>query len=137
MTRPKALIAAVVVLLAGLGVRAATAGVFAKYAGVALYAVLVYVLVLVVAPRIRPAMSAGISLACCWAVEFFQLTSIPADLSSRSTIARLVLGSTFNTPDLLWYTVGVAAAYLVHAWAVRPAVGGRPGVPRPGGAARS
>ncbi|MEV6970522.1 DUF2809 domain-containing protein [Hamadaea sp. NPDC051192] len=137
MTRPKALIAAVVVLLAGLGVRAVTDGVFAKYAGVALYAVLVYVLVLVVAPRIRPSMSAGISLAFCWAVEFFQLTPIPADLSSRSTMVRLVLGSTFNPPDLLWYAVGAAAAYLVHAWAVRPAAGGRPGVPRPGGAARS
>src|SRR6266508_1863044 len=41
-------VAALVVLGAGLGVRAVTGGVFAKYAGVALYATFVATLVLVV-----------------------------------------------------------------------------------------
>ncbi|NUO55463.1 MAG: DUF2809 domain-containing protein [Hamadaea sp.] len=131
------MLAAVVVLLAGLGVRAFTGGVFAKYAGVALYAVLVYVLVLVVAPRLRPLPSAAIALAFCWAVEFFQLSPIPAELSERSTLARLILGSTFNAPDLLWYAVGVAVAYVVHAAVTRRGGGDPRGVPRRAAAARS
>jgi len=112
VTRAKALLAALIVLLAGLGVRAFTGGVFAKYAGVALYAALVYTLVLLVVPRIRPLAGAAIALAFCWAVEFFQLTPIPADLSSRSVLARLVLGSTFNAPDLFWYAVGVGVGFV-------------------------
>ncbi|WP_158791063.1 DUF2809 domain-containing protein, partial [Streptomyces sp. NRRL WC-3549] len=40
---------------------------------------------------------------------------LPAELSRHSTAARLVLGSTFNAPDLLWYAVGAASACAVHA----------------------
>ncbi|NUT21165.1 MAG: DUF2809 domain-containing protein [Hamadaea sp.] len=137
MTRTRAAVAGVVVLLLGLGVRAFTAGAFAKYAGVALYAVLVYFLVLVVAPRVRPLTAAVVALGFCWAVEFFQLTPIPAELSDRSTVARLVLGSTFNAPDLLWYAVGIGLAALLHRSVVRRGGGGLRGVPRQGGAARS
>jgi hypothetical protein len=105
---------AVVILAAGLGVRAVAGGPFAKYAGVALYAALVYALAVVLAPRLRPGVVAALALAFCWAVELAQLTPWPARLSARSTAARLVLGSTFNPPDLLWYAVGVAAMLALH-----------------------
>ena len=114
MIRLPALASAVVVLAAGLAVRAFTDGAFAKYAGVALYAALIYTLVVGVAPRIRPLVAAGIALAFCWAVEFAQLSTVPAALSERSIVARLVLGSTFNTPDLLWYAIGIAAVGAAH-----------------------
>jgi Protein of unknown function (DUF2809) len=106
--------AAVVILAAGLGVRAGAGGAFAKYAGVSLYAALVYALVVVVAPRLRASVVAAVALAFCWAVELAQLTPWPARLSARSTAARLVLGSTFNPPDLVWYAVGVAAMLALH-----------------------
>ncbi|GFM98691.1 hypothetical protein Sfulv_35020 [Streptomyces fulvorobeus] len=70
-------------------------------------------------------MAAGIALAFSWAVEFTQLTDVPAELAARSTAARLVLGSTFNAPDLFWYGVGAAAAGCAHAWAIRGRVRGR------------
>ncbi|MFJ7061360.1 DUF2809 domain-containing protein [Streptomyces griseobrunneus] len=106
--------AAVVTVAAGLAVRAGADGAFAKYAGSALYTVLLCALVAFCAPRARPVAVAGTALALSWAVELLQLTGLPAELAARSTVARLVLGSTFNAPDLFWYAVGAAAAWGVH-----------------------
>lgn len=87
----------------------------AKYGGDALYTVLLLTLVVAAAPRVSPARAAAIALAASWAVEFLQLGPVPAELSRRSALARLVLGSTFNAPDLFWYAVGAGAGWLVHA----------------------
>ncbi|MFJ9886133.1 DUF2809 domain-containing protein [Streptomyces sp. NPDC091287] len=106
--------AAVVTVAAGLAVRAGADGAFAKYAGSALYTVLLCTLVAFCAPRARPAVVAWAALGLSWAVEFAQLTGVPAEWSAHSTAARLVLGSTFNPPDLLGYGVGAAAAWAVH-----------------------
>lgn len=115
-TRVLAAIAAVVTVAAGLAIRSLMAGDAGKYAGDALYTVLVYALIVVAAPRSRPMTVAWVALAVSWAIEFLQLTTIPASLSARSG-QRLVLGSTFNPPDLFWYAVGAAFAWLVHATA--------------------
>ncbi|CAM5285097.1 hypothetical protein SAVIM338S_00204 [Streptomyces avidinii] len=100
---------------AGLGLRAVATGSAAKYGGDALYTVLILALVVLAAPRLRPVRAAAVALAFSWLVEFLQLTAVPAELSRHSTVARLVLGSTFNPPDLFWYAVGAAAGWLVHA----------------------
>ncbi|MGC5394566.1 DUF2809 domain-containing protein [Streptomyces sp. DT20] len=118
--------AAVVTVAAGLGVRTVADGDLAKYAGDALYTVLVCALVALCAPRARPVVVAGTGLAVSWAVELLQLTGVPAELSRRSAVARLVLGSTFNAPDLLWYAVGAAAV-----WAALAAATSRPRGPGP------
>ncbi|MFJ3727149.1 DUF2809 domain-containing protein [Streptomyces sp. NPDC090045] len=114
-TRLVAAAAAVVVVAAGLGLRAVTTGSVAKYGGDALYTVLLLTLVVLVAPRTTPLRAAGGALAVSCVVEFLQLSPVPAELSQRSTLARLVLGSTFNPPDLFWYSVGAAAGWLVHS----------------------
>ncbi|MEW1627706.1 DUF2809 domain-containing protein [Streptomyces sp. NPDC089173] len=111
--------AAAVTVAAGLAVRAGADGAFAKYAGSALYTVLLCALVALCAPRARPVAVAGTALVLSWAVELLQLTGVPAGLSARSTAARLVLGSTFNAPDLFWYAVGAAVAWAVRAGARR------------------
>lgn len=121
-TRLTAACAGVLILVLGLVVRALAEGAFAKYAGVALYAALIYALVVACKPSVAATTAAPISLAFCWAVEFAQLTPGPAALSARSTLARLVLGSTFNVPDLIWYAVGVLAMLGVHRLAARQAV---------------
>ena len=113
------------VLAAGLAVRGLSSGAAAKYAGDALYTVLLCALVVALAPRLRPAVAAGVGLAASWAVEFSQLGDLPAELSRRSTLARLVLGSTFNAPDLFWYAVGALLALLIHTVAVRRTAGDR------------
>ncbi|MFI1645511.1 DUF2809 domain-containing protein [Streptomyces avidinii] len=111
--------AALVTVGAGLGLRAVAAGSVAKYGGDALYTVLLLTLVVLVAPRLTPLRAAATALAASWAVEFLQLTALPADLSRHSTAARLVLGSTFNAPDLFWYVAGAAAGWLLLT-ALRP-----------------
>ncbi|THA73208.1 DUF2809 domain-containing protein [Streptomyces sp. A0642] len=116
-TRALAVVAALLTVVAGLGVRTVADGAVAKYAGDALYTVLVCALVVLCAPRARPLAVAGSGLVISWAVEFLQLTGLPAELSAHSPVARLVLGSTFNAPDLLWYAVGAAAAWAAHAGA--------------------
>ncbi|MEU3656296.1 DUF2809 domain-containing protein [Streptomyces sp. NPDC032161] len=112
--------AAGLTVAAGLGVRAVADGDIAKYAGDALYTVLICALVLVAVPRTRPLVVAGTGLALSWGVELLQLTGLPADLSRHSAVARLVLGSTFNAPDLFWYAVGAGFAWAVTALARRP-----------------
>jgi hypothetical protein len=113
-TRSAAAGAAVLTVGAGLGLRAVAAGDAAKYGGDALYTVLLLTLVVAIAPRVTPLTAAASALALSWAVEFLQLSSLPADLSRRSALARLVLGSTFDAPDLFWYAVGAAAGLAVH-----------------------
>ncbi|MFJ1706100.1 DUF2809 domain-containing protein [Kitasatospora sp. NPDC088346] len=112
--RSAALGAAAVTVAAGLAVRAGLGEEFAKPAGDALYTVLVHTLVVLAAPRARPRTAAAVALGLSWAVEFLQLTGIPAESSRHSTAARLVLGSTFNPPDLFWYAVGAAFACAAH-----------------------
>ncbi|MFC8032923.1 DUF2809 domain-containing protein [Streptomyces griseoincarnatus] len=111
-TRLLAAVAALVTVGAGLGLRAVATGDVAKYGGDALYTLLILTLVVLLAPRSTPARAAGIALAVSWAVELLQLTGLPAGPSARSTAARLVLGSTFNAPDLFWYAVGACAGWL-------------------------
>ncbi|MFB7669332.1 DUF2809 domain-containing protein [Kitasatospora sp. NPDC056138] len=112
--RLPALAAAAVTVVAGLGVRHVLPGDAAKSAGDALYTVLVYCLAVLAAPRVRPVTAAAVALAVSWAVEFLQISGIPAELSQQSVVARLVLGTTFNVPDLFWYVVGAAFAWTVH-----------------------
>ncbi|NDZ62321.1 DUF2809 domain-containing protein [Streptomyces anulatus] len=133
--RAVAAVAAVVTVAAGLAVRSGADGAFAKYAGSALYTVLLCALVAFCAPRARPVAVAVTALGLSWAVEFAQLTGVPAQWSAHSAAARLVFGSTFNAPDLFWYTVGAAAAWAVHTGARRRAASAADGAPGgdPGG----
>ncbi|WP_069735294.1 MULTISPECIES: DUF2809 domain-containing protein [unclassified Streptomyces] len=117
--RSVAAVAAVGTVAVGLVVRTGADGAFAKYAGSALYTVLLCALVAFCAPRARPVVVALAALGLSWAVEFAQLTGVPAELSAHSTAARLVLGSTFNAPDLFWYAVGAAGAWAVLRAAAR------------------
>ncbi len=114
--------AAVLTVAAALGLRAVSAGSVGKYGGDALYTVLLLTLVVLAAPRVRPLTAAATALAVSWGIEFSQLSDVPAELSRHSAVARLVLGSTFNPPDLLWYAVGAAGGWLVLAGRSVPSV---------------
>lgn len=117
-------VALVVAVAAGLGARAVLSGPVADVTGVALYAVAVYSLVRLLRPATELRQVATISLLFCWFVELAQLTPWPAAASSRSTLARLVLGSTFTWSDLAAYAIGVAFAVsadlAVRHWLAAP-----------------
>ncbi|MEV4704636.1 DUF2809 domain-containing protein [Actinoplanes sp. NPDC049316] len=98
----------------GLAVRALAGGPFAQNAGTALYASMIYAGVLVLRPTIAPLPTGVVAVAFCWLVEAFQLTGLPAALSERSLIARLVLGSHFDWVDVAWYPAGVVPLVVAH-----------------------
>lgn len=113
--RRTALAAAVVgTLVAGLLVSRGT-GLAADLAGGALYAVLVQLLVLLVAPRTRPLVAGAVALGLCWVVELAQLTGLPATAVDAWAPLHYVLGSTFSAPDLPAYAAGVAAVTAIDA----------------------
>ena len=99
-----------------------TTGAVEQISGTALYASSFYGALLFVWPRARAAVLAAASVGFCWAVEFFQLTHVPARLSAHSMVARLVLGEMFDPADLVWYVLGVAVAAAAHHWLLASSV---------------
>ena len=120
--RRAALLATIPVTAAGLLVvllGQATGGLVlsvADPAGDALYAVLVYAVLTVVAPRARRSAVAAAAFGVCAALELLQLTGMPASLAERAWVWRLVLGTTFSPLDLVAYAVGVAVAWAAERW---------------------
>jgi hypothetical protein len=104
--------------------------------GDALYAVLLFVLVVGIAPAVTTGAAAFVTFGLCAAVELLQLTGLPAAVVERSPAARYVLGTTFHGPDLLAYAAGVLLAAAVDALARRRAAGRRAVTPSESGRAR-
>lgn len=94
--------------------------VVAKYGGDALWALMIFFLVRAVNPRLSLRAGSAWALAICWLVEFSQIYRAPWIESIRHTrLGHLVLGSTFNSPDLLAYVVGVGLGALLTWSAIR------------------
>ena len=133
--RSRLALAAVAVIAAGLAIRAlgSVAGldVIAKPAGDALYAVLIVVLIALVRPTTRTWVVAAVAWAVCAAIELAQLTGLPARLTEAWWPARLVLGTTFHAPDLVWYALGVVLAAGADAWIGRRSPSPISGAPSP------
>jgi hypothetical protein len=99
----------------GLGSRYGLSGFWAKYLGLGLWAGFVYSLVVLVKPSTRIVYSSAVALIVCWSVEFFQLTPVPAYLSSKHIILRLIWGTTFSVWDLPTYAAGIGLGAGVHS----------------------
>lgn len=85
-----------------------------KYGGDALWALAVFLGLGWVFRQSRTGRVALAAVFCAWGVEFLQLYHAPWIDAIRATRpGRLVLGTTFNAPDLLAYPVGIA----LGAWA--------------------
>jgi hypothetical protein len=87
-----------------------------KYGGVALWAVVVFLGLGFILAR-----TATITIACAavcisWGVEFLQLYHAPwIDVIRSTRLGLLVLGSTFHSPDLMAYCLGVAFGAIAEA----------------------
>lgn len=106
--------AAAVTVAAGLATRWLPGGLARDALGDALYSVLVYSLVVLAAPRLRPVLAALVAAAVSFAVEFCQLTGLPATAARHFPPARFVLGTGFSAADLAWYAIGAALAAATH-----------------------
>lgn len=92
-----------------------------KYGGVALWALLVFLLISFIRPNLPLKKRVFIALCFSWVVEFSQLYHAPWIDEIRATRAgALILGSIFNWPDLAAYAAGVLSGtlgeYIVCRW---------------------
>jgi len=86
-----------------------------KYGGDALWALVVFLCFGFVYPRSMTVRIAFIAVCFAWSVEFLQLYHAPWIDGIRSAgLGRLIIGSTFNSPDLLAYAIGIALGALVE-----------------------
>lgn len=109
--RVVAALAAATALISGLCVhRFAPDGVLSDVAGDVLYAVLVYLLVVVVTPRPAVWVPALWAWGWCTAVELFQLTGLPLAWGQEFPPIMLVLGTVFDVRDLIVYTAAIVVA---------------------------
>ena len=113
-----ALLGAGLALAVAFAIRAVDDGALRQYSGTALYASMIYAGVFLIRPRTTPLVAGAAAITFCWAMETFQLTSVPAELSSHSLLARYVFGVTFDPVDLAWYPVGVIPLVAAH-WFLR------------------
>jgi len=100
-----------VVVVAGLLGRALP-GLVGDVVGGLLYAVLLYLLLALVAPRARTATLVVAAAALGVTVELAQLTGLPARVGEMWAPARFVLGSTFVPRDLAVAVAGATLAAL-------------------------
>jgi hypothetical protein len=110
--------AAVFVMLAGLGsrmLRAYLPSFVAEYAGDALWALMLFLLISMLLPGRQVFARAAISIALAFLVEISQLYHAPwIDSIRQTTLAGLVLGFGFLWTDLLCYSVGIATGSLTE-----------------------
>jgi hypothetical protein len=83
--------------------------------GDALYAVLVYLVIAALWPRLRRPAVVLATAAFCAGIELFQLTEIPAHIGQAIPLARFVLGTSFDPLDLVAYAIGIALVAAVDA----------------------
>jgi hypothetical protein len=111
------LVAGIVVAALGLLVREPWLGlpwVVAKYVGSALWTGMVYCGFRMLFPERRVRTSALVAAVFSAAIEFSQLLSFPAlDAFRATTFGALLLGRTFDWPDLAAYWAGIAVAAVV------------------------
>lgn len=105
------------VVLLGMGSRLIHSGfpILDKYAGDALYAVLLYLILRMMRPQHSQSMHLILAAILVLAIELFQLTGIALEWRKNgSGLQKLIsvpLGTKFGFWDLLAYTVGLAGIY--------------------------
>jgi hypothetical protein len=83
--------------------------------GDALWALMVFVGFGFLLPRFSTVVVALLALTFSWGVEFSQLYHAPWLDAIRATIpGKLILGNTFNWPDLVAYAIGIALGALAE-----------------------
>ena len=84
-------------------------GLLAKYGGDSLWALVVFLGFGFVFRRSSTVRIALGAVCFAWSVEFLQLYHAPwIDVIRSTRLGRLVLGTSFNSPDLIAYVIGIA-----------------------------
>jgi len=122
-TTQRRIIVLSLIVLGGILSRLVSTGfvVFDHYLGDALYAAMVFVLLLLFAPMRPRFATALVAFMIVVLIEAFQLTGIPLQLRSTDhgllRLLAVVLGTTFNGWDIVSYAVGILVFFGVD-WGV-------------------
>jgi hypothetical protein len=100
--------AAVLSIALGLAVHRWMPGSLGDFTADAAYAVLIYLLVAAIAPRLNALTVFLFAVVFCFAIELAQLSDIPLRLAEAVPLVSLVLGTTFVPRDLVAYVIGAA-----------------------------
>jgi hypothetical protein len=100
--------AALLTIALGLAVHRWMPGSLGDFTADAAYAVLIYLLVAAIAPRLNGLAVFLWAVVFCFAIELAQLSDIPLRLAEAVPLVSLVLGTTFVPRDLLAYVLGAA-----------------------------
>ncbi|WP_458041964.1 MULTISPECIES: ribosomal maturation YjgA family protein [Bacteria] len=84
-------------------------------AGDALYAVAVYLAVVILLPRRRVVVTGLLAAVWCVGVELFQLIGVPLALGAVFPPIMLVLGTVFDARDIVVYLVTIVAVAVVDS----------------------
>jgi len=84
-----------------------------KSVGDLCYAAGAFLLIGVIAPRLRPATIAVAALVYCIAIECFKLTGLPARWDGNALL-RVLLGTTFSVHNLVCYVVAIGVLFAVE-----------------------
>lgn len=91
-----------------------------KYPGDALWTMMVFFALAMIAPRMTIARLTLWALAISYAVEFGQLYQAPWIVAVRAhPLGHLVLGTAFGWMDLVAYTAGAVVAMLIESFICR------------------
>lgn len=112
--------AALITVGAGFSVHALVEGAVGDIIGDALYATLIYLLVVCALPRLAFGWVALLSAGFCTAVELVQLTGAPRAWAESFPSIGLVLGSGFDVRDLLVYGGAILVTMLIDVALTRP-----------------
>ena len=123
--RRRLLIAAALVIVIGLAVHLIGSGPVADFAGDALYAVMIYLVIATVFARARSWVVGTAAIVVCTLIEVFQLTGLPGVWAEAFWPVRLVLGAGLDARDLIAYAVGAIVATVWDPAARRRALPGR------------
>ena len=89
-----------------------------KYAGDALYAVMIYLFITLLLKAATPFGRAVVAMMVMTGLETFQLTLIPLEMIKSGNVLMKVsgrlLGTTFSWLDLAAYFVGIITVFLAH-----------------------
>lgn len=116
-----------IVVAAGVGSRTITGGVpwVGKEFGGVLWAMMFYLGLLLMFPRLRPAATAAAALLLSAGTEFLQLYRAPWIDALRATrVGGFVLGSVFGWHDVACYVVGSILAFAADVGIARRAAAG-------------
>ena len=112
-SRGRIALAVPAVIALGLALRFGLSGYIADASGGVLYALLVYLAIAFIAPRLPAIRVAVIALGVSIGIELLQLTAIPLRLAEAVPPAALALGTSFALADLPPYVVGALAGVLL------------------------